>query len=71
MKEIRYIFNVTGVLAFIASLAFAYLYFIEESTKYASEYFLMSLVMMVVGEVFILCAPTKHDIDEWIKEYNK
>lgn len=70
MKEIRYIFGVAGILAFIASLVFAYLYFIEDNTRYISEYFLMSLVMMIVGEAFILFTPTKHEIDKWNKEHN-
>lgn len=71
MKEIRYIFNVTGILAFIASLVFAYLYFIEDETKYASEYFLITLVMIVVGELFILLAPSNYDVEKWNKEHNK
>lgn len=71
MKEIRYIFNVTGILAFIASLVFAYLYFIEDETKYDSEYFLITLVMMLVGELFILLAPSNYDVEKWNKEHNK
>ena len=71
MKEIRYIFNVTGILAFIASLVFAYLYFIEDEIKYTSEYFLITLVMMLVGELFILIAPSNYDVEKWNKEHNK
>ena len=71
MKEIRYIFNVTGILAFIASLVFAYLYFIEDETKYTSKYFLITLVMMLVGELFILLAPSSYDVEKWNKEHNK
>ena len=71
MKEIRYIFNVTGILAFIASIIFSYLYFIEDETKYTSEYFLITLVMMLVGELFILLAPSSYDVEKWNKEHNK
>lgn len=71
MKEIRYIFNTAGILAFIASLASAYLYFIKDETKYNSEYFLITLVMMIVGEVFILITPNKHEVNKWNKEHNK
>ena len=71
MKEIRYIFNVTGILAFIASLVFAYLYFIKDETKYTSEYFLITLLMMLVGELFILLAPSSYDVEKWNKEHNK
>ena len=71
MKEIRYIFNTAGILAFIVSLIFAYLYFIKDETKYTSEYFLITLVMMLVGELFILLAPSSYDIEKWNKEHNK
>ena len=71
MKEIRYIFNVTGILAFIVSLIFSYLYFIEDETKYNSEYFLITLVMTLVGELFILLAPSSYDVEKWNKEHNK
>lgn len=71
MKEIRYIFNTAGILAFIASLVFVYLYFIEDETKYISEYFLITLVMIIVGEVFILITPNKHEVNKWNKEHNK
>ena len=71
MKEIRYIFNTAGILAFIASFVFAYLYFIEDETKHTSEYFLITLVMMLVGELFILLAPSRYDIEKWNKEHNK
>ena len=71
MKEIRYIFNVTGILAFIASFYWAYLVFIEDETKYNSEYLLITLVMMVVGELFILLAPSSYDVEKWNKEHNK
>ena len=72
MKEIRYIFNVTGILAFIASFYFiASLYFIEDETKYNSEYFLITLVMMLVGELFILLTPSSYDVEKWNKEHNK
>lgn len=71
MKEIRYIFNTAGFLAFIASLVFAYLYFIEDETKYTSKYFIITLVMMLVGELFILLAPSNYDVEKWNKEHNK
>ena len=72
MKEIRYIFNVTGILAFIASLVFSLIFiFIEDKTKYTSEYFLITLVMMLVGELFILLAPSNYDVEKWNKEHNK
>ena len=71
MKEIRYIFNVTGILSFMISLVFAYLYFIEDEIKYTSEYFLITLVMMLVGELFILLAPSSYDVEKWNKEHNK
>ena len=71
MKDIRYIFNVTGILSLVASLVFAYLYFIEDETKYTSEYFLITLVMMLVGELFILLAPSSYDVEKWDKEHNK
>ena len=71
MKEIRYIFNTAGILAFIASLVFSYLYFIKDETKYASEYFLITLVMMLVGELFILLSPSSYDVEKWNKEHNK
>ena len=71
MKEIRYIFNTAGILAFMISIIFAYLYFIEDKTKYTSEYFLITLVMMLVGELFILLAPSNYDVEKWNKEHNK
>lgn len=71
MKEIRYIFNVTAILAFVASFVFAYLYFIKDETKYVSEYFVITLVMIIVAEVFYAFAPTKQDVDNWNKEHNK
>ena len=71
MKEIRYIFNVTGILAFMTGLIFSYLYFIEDETKYNSKYFLITLVMMLVGELFILIAPSRYDVKRWNKEHNK
>lgn len=71
MKEIRYIFNTAGVLAFMTGLVFAYLYFIEDETKYNSKYFFITLVMILVGELFILLAPSNYDIEKWNKEHNK
>lgn len=71
MKEIKYIFNTTGFLAFMTSFVFAYLYFIEDDTRYTSKYFLITLVMMLVGEFFILLAPSNYDIEKWNKEHNK
>lgn len=71
MKEIRYIFNTAGILAFVISFVFVYLYFIEDETKYNSEYFLITLVMIIVGEVFILFTPNKHEVNKWNKEHNK
>ena len=71
MKEIRYIFNTAGFLAFMTIFVFAYLYFIEDETKYTSKYFLITLVMMLVGELFILLAPSNYDIEKWNKEHNK
>ena len=71
MKEIRYIFNTAGILAFMISIIFAYLYFIKDETKYTSEYFLITLVMMLVGELFILLAPSSYDVEKWNKEHNK
>lgn len=71
MKEIRYIFNTAGILAFMISIIFAYLYFIKDETKYTSEYFLITLVMMLVGELFIILAPSSYDVEKWNKEHNK
>lgn len=71
MKEIKYIFNTAGFLAFMTSFVFAYLHFIEDETKYTSKYFLITLVMMLVGELFILLAPSNYDIEKWNKEHNK
>lgn len=71
MKEIKYIFNTAGFLAFMTSIVFAYLYFINDETKYTSKYFLITLVMMLVGELFTLLAPSDYDIEKWNKEHNK
>lgn len=71
MKEIKYIFNTAGFLAFMTSIVFAYLYFINDETKYTSKYFLITLVMMLVGELFTLLAPSKYDVEKWNKEHNK
>lgn len=70
MKEIRYIFNIAGFLAIATAIAL-FINYLFANDNVGDIAFLLALILLLVGEIFVLIAPSSKDVDDWNKKHNK